>query len=125
MQPTKRQSDKAYKNYGGRGITVDESWKDFSQFYADVGPRPGANYELDRADNDGNYNKDNVRWVTKAVNLGNLRKTVLLTYQGKTMCQKDASVASGISEKVLIRRRAEGLTAEADLFAPAPKRGKR
>jgi hypothetical protein len=55
---------KQYKNYGGRGIIVSEKWKDdFLAFYKDVGDIPEG-YSIDRIDNNGNYEPDNVRIAT-------------------------------------------------------------
>ena len=62
--------DKDYKNYGARGILVDDSWKSFSKFVEDMG-FPGVDSHtnqrltLDRLDNDKGYCKDNCRWTTK------------------------------------------------------------
>ena len=68
------QNLKAYKNYGGRGITVCDKWKNsFSAFYEDMGPRPFKDAEIDRKNNDGNYEPDNCRWVTHKINSQNRR----------------------------------------------------
>lgn len=55
-----------YKNYGGRGITVDSRWlghKGFNNFCNDIGERP-LNTTLDRKDNNSNYSKENCKWST-------------------------------------------------------------
>lgn len=111
--------DKDFRNYGGRSILMDENWKNsFPEFFAYIGPRPGDGFEIDRIDNSRGYFPGNVRWATKAVNSRNRRSNVILSYRGKTYCQKDAAKVSGIPEHVLIRRRSKGVTSEAELFAP-------
>jgi len=69
------QKDKNYVNYGGRGISVCDEWKSdagkFISFAIDSGWSDGL--EVDRINNDGNYEPSNIRFVTAEKNLLNKR----------------------------------------------------
>jgi len=70
------QNNKRYYTYGGRGITIYKQWvNDYNLFkewmLTNLGERPttnsnkrGDNYSLDRINNDGNYEPDNLKWST-------------------------------------------------------------
>jgi transposase len=75
----------SYPNYGGRGITVCERWRDFFVFVEDMGrkPEPYSQWSLDRIDNDGNYEPDNCRWATKEQQVNNRSNTIYVTIGGK------------------------------------------
>lgn len=68
---------KDYKNYGGRGIRVCKRWEEFDLYLADVmaeiGPKPGSEYSIDRIDNEGNYEPGNIRWATPKQQVNNRR----------------------------------------------------
>jgi len=72
-----------YARYGGRGIAICVRWNSFENFLSDMGERP-AGLEIDRRDNDGDYEPGNCRWVTSSVNSDNRRSSVRVTHAGET-----------------------------------------
>lgn len=71
------QKNKLYYRYGGRGIKICDRWIDsFENFYADMGDIPKG-LEIDRIDNDGNYEPSNCRWLSRKNNMMNSSTTKL------------------------------------------------
>ena len=65
---------KSYQYYGGRGIKVCEAWLKFEKFLEDMGESP-VGLQIDRVDNNGNYEPGNCRWVTPQQNITNRRNS--------------------------------------------------
>lgn len=62
-----------YKNWGARGIVMCDEWLNNFQAFYDwaIANNWNKGLELDRIDNDGNYEPSNCRWVTTKVNTRN------------------------------------------------------
>jgi len=110
-----RPYDSSYPNYGERGITVAEEWRGpagFLRFREHVGPMPSTRHQVDRIDNDGNYEPGNVRWATPTENSRNRRNTFYITAFGETKAAADWADEVGISRYTLKYRVKHGWAAE-------------
>lgn len=95
-----------YSDYGGRGITVCDEWKnDFKAFY-DWATLNGYcdDLTIDRIDNDGNYEPSNCRWVTMDVQANNSRYCHNIEFNGEVHSISEWSRILGISRGALNNR---------------------
>lgn len=78
------QQHHAFHNYGGRGITICDEWKEsFEAFYCDMGSRPSDDHSIDRKDNDKGYCKENCRWATRTEQQNNRRSNLIYEFDGE------------------------------------------
>ena len=86
---------KQYNDYGGRGITICDEWKnDFMSFYnwaLSNGYEENKGLSIDRIDNDGNYCPENCRWTTRIMQSRNQRISKLNTsgFKGVSYNKRD------------------------------------
>lgn len=74
----------AWADYGGRGITVCERWRNsVAAFIEDMGAKPTEFHELDRENNDKGYEPDNCRWVLRDINNRNRRSNRIVEWRGQ------------------------------------------
>ncbi len=76
------------KSYWDKNISACDRWllsgeEGFSNFLDDMGTKPDADYQLDRIDTDGDYCKENCRWVSRKVNMNNRSITVKVAILSK------------------------------------------
>jgi len=87
LQRCENPDNKSYKNYGFRGIKVCDEWHKlipFCDWALASGWQKGL--QLDRINNDGNYEPGNCRWATSQENNRNRRCNRMITFAGKTQC---------------------------------------
>lgn len=110
---------KNYKDYGGRGITICDEWKnDFTKFYdwaMNSGYNINAKYmqcTLDRINVNGNYEPINCRWITMKEQGENTRTAHLINYKGECHCLSEWARILNIGRKNLEYKLKKGLTLE-------------
>ena len=98
--------NKRYIDYGARGITICDEWKnDYSLFYnwaISKGYKDGLS--IDRINNDGNYEPSNCRFVTSKIQNNNKRNNRYITYNGKTQTMKQWADELNINYRTLKSR---------------------
>lgn len=99
------EKDKAFKNYGGRGIKVCNRWlNSFENFLSDMGRRPSPEHSLERKNNNRGYSKNNCKWATIREQSRNRRNNVKIKYNGETKILADWAEHFGIPYMLLYKR---------------------
>jgi len=105
-----------YCNYGGRGISVCDRWKIYTNFIEDMG-EPLDGQSIDRINVDGNYEPANCRWASGYIQSRNKRDNRVITHKGEAKILKDWATALNIDQSSL-RERLEKWTIEEALTTP-------
>lgn len=109
-----------YSNYGARGITVCEDWKDFLNF-AKWSESNGysESLTLERIDVNGNYCPENCCWIPRKEQCLNRTDSHKITAFGKTQTIKEWSDETGLKyDTIHARIQYYGWSAEEALTKP-------
>ena len=106
------------QDYSCRGITYDERWDSFENFYLDMGEVPDG-MSIDRIDPNGNYEKSNCRWATQEQQANNKRSSVFIEYNGKKQTVSQWAKELNMNHYTLRSRLKRGLSAE-QVLTPLP-----
>jgi putative DNA primase/helicase len=109
-----------YARYGARGVSVCDRWRvSFSTFLADMGPRPGPGFSLDRyPDQAGNYEPGNVRWADRTDQNRNRRNVRVVTLDSITRTLPEWIALFGIPASTVHSRLRLGWSPERALTTP-------
>lgn len=72
-----------YKNYGAKGVSICDEWLTFEGFLRDMGFRKDTglnNPTIERIDVEGNYCKENCKWIERELQAKNKRCKIAITY---------------------------------------------
>jgi hypothetical protein len=106
-----------YRIYGARGIKVCDEWLNpisgLSLFIEwALSNNYGNKLQLDRINNDGNYEPSNCRWATRKEQLRNTSRNINIVYKDKEMCMEDfiKKYVKNVSRRTVYRRYNKGWT---------------
>ena len=109
--------------YGGRGIKVCDEWVNNFTAFRDWAMTNGYSddLQLDRLDNDGNYEPCNCKWSTRIEQGNNRRTCVYVTINGETKTVVEWCRINGIAVNTAFSRIERGWKAE-DAVTKSPKK---
>ena len=90
-----------FKDYGGRGIKVCDRWLKFENFILDMGIKPSKDFQIDRINNEGNYELNNCKWSSRIENCNNKKNNVKYNYKGQLLSVSQISILSGITRSTI------------------------
>lgn len=107
-----------FADYGGRGIKVCERWRKFNNFLADMGPKPSPSHQIERRENNGDYEPSNCYWATPTEQGNNKRNNRLVTFGERTMSIQQWEKHLGFPRSLLRGRLRLGWSVEKAITTP-------
>lgn len=113
-------TNKQYKDYGERGISVCDEWQNDFETFRDWAIANGYEDDLsiDRIDHNGNYCPENCRWATGKEQNSNKRNNHILNFNGKSQTIQQWSEETKIPFATILYRVSNGWAIEAALTLP-------
>lgn len=108
-----------YKYYGGKGIKVCNVWRYnfYAFYYWAVDNGYSNNLEIDRINNNGDYELNNCRWVDKYIQNNNTKKNKFITWKNKTQTIAQWAKEYGLYSSLVAIRLRRGWSIEKALTA--------
>lgn len=83
------EDNKSFDKYGARGIKFKFDSVEAYVSYVKTLPGYFTGAEIDRIDNEGNYEVGNLRWASRQVQVRNTRRNIVVEYNNETMVFAD------------------------------------
>lgn len=100
-----KETDRSFKGYGGRGITVCKEWDKFEAFQKwSIENGYNDNLSIDRIDTNGNYEPSNCKWSTAKEQNNNKRNNRILEYNGEAHNVTEWAAILGMSAHTIFSR---------------------
>lgn len=121
-------NNKSYKSYGGRGINF--KWESYMEFKKDmyedylIHKNNNKTTSLERINNNGNYCKENCKWITMLEQAKNRRTSRYITYKGETMIVADWAKRLGVPRQSVRYRLEIGMSDDKIIETPFNYRNK-
>ena len=91
----------AYIRYGGRGIIYSQDWVTLNGFLKDMLHSYKEGLSLERVDVNGNYCKENCKWISMDEQARNKRNSIKIEVGGKLLNMAQISKLTGINYNTL------------------------
>lgn len=113
----------AYRNYGGRGISVCADWQNSYEMFASWAMSNGYKEDLtlDRINVNEGYSPDNCRWADRITQANNTRSNHYIEFNGQTRTLTEWSRLNGIKVQTIRKRLNRGWSI-ADALTLPPKK---
>lgn len=117
---------KNFHNYGGKGITVCDEWKNSFEAFCEWAMKSG--YEegltIDRIETDGNYEPGNCRWTSQKVQQNNRSNNRKICVNGTCHTLGEWSEITGLKISTIWARLQSGWSDEDAITKPVTNRKK-
>ena len=117
-------NNRSYKYYGNQGIEICSEWLNdagaFCQWALANGYREGL--QIDRINNNGNYDPENCRFVTCVINNRNRKTSKMLEHDGIKLCLAEWAEKANLRYTTLWNRLNAGWSIEKALTKPTRKK---